>query len=387
MATRWRSPALLLSVCLLPAADAVHETMEQSRAIRDSQYAELNAYLTTLVDRAPQQRADYWKLDFSSQAGYVRSLEPYRSDWAAALGVPPDYHGPLHEKRVKVAECPAFTMYRVWFDAWPGVQTYGILLLPRNLRGRAPALICQHGHADSPEKTMGLVDAPIYREYARVFAEKGFVTFSPYLISRYSEENQPSEGPQAWGRDMLFKKATLVGRTLLGIEARKFTRTVDYLQSLPEVDGERIGMYGLSKGGQYTLAIAPLDPRIKIAVVSGWFNDRTKKNLEQATDPSMHFLTLTHRYEYFMHNLLNQFGDAELAWMIAPRPLLVENGDRDASVHISDARAEFRRVEEVYARLGVKDRAVFAGFHGEHRIDGAKSFPFVEKWLKADALR
>jgi hypothetical protein len=234
---------------------------------------------------------------------------------------------------------------------------------------------------------MGLVDGPIYNNFARVFAEKGFVTFSPYLVSRYSEENAVKEGPAAWGRDILYKKAMLVGRTLLGIEARKFTRTVDYLQSLAEVDAGRIGMYGLSKGGQYTLAIAPLETRIRFAVVSGWFNDRAKKNLEQETGPSMHFITLTHRSEYFMRNLLNQFGDAELAWMIAPRPLLIENGDRDGAVHIDDARAEFARVRAVYEKLGLADRAAFAGFHGDHRIDGTESFPFVEKWLRATTYK
>jgi dienelactone hydrolase len=369
----------LLAAGLLAAVAA--EKMQDSQPIRDEQYAQLNAWLTARLDQTPQNRAAYWKLDFSSKADYERSLARYRKDWAAMLGVPPAYTGPLHEKRVKIGEDAKLTMYRVWFDALPGVQTYGILLLPKNRSGRAPALICQHGHADTPEKTMGLVDGPIYRNFARVFAEKGFVTFSPYLVSHYSEENEPSEGPKAWGRDILFKKGMMVGYTLVGIEARKFTRTVDYLQSLPEVDPERIGMYGLSKGGQYTLAIAPIETRLKVAVVSGWFNDRAKKNLEQETDPSMHFITKIHRSEYYMPNLLDRFGDAELAWMIAPRPLLIENGDRDSAVHIDDARAEFQRVRAIYEKLGVGDRAVFAGFHGEHRIDGAESFPFVEKWL------
>jgi dienelactone hydrolase len=366
---------------MLLAAGLAAEKMHDSQSIRDEQYAQLNAWLTARLDEAPQKRAAYWKLDFSSQANYERSLAGYRKDWAAMLGVPPAYAGPLREKRVKIAEDDKLTIYRVWFDTLPGVQTYGILLLPKHRNGRAPALICQHGHADTPEKTMGLVDGPIYRNFARVFAEKGFVTFSPYLVSHYSEESDPPEGPKAWGRDILFKKAMMVGHTLLGIEARKFTRTVDYLQSLPEVDPERIGMYGLSKGGQYTLAIAPIETRIKVAVVSGWFNDRAKKNLEQGTDASMHFITRIHRSEYYMSDLLDRFGDAELAWMIAPRPLLVENGDRDDAVHIDDARAEFGRVRAVYEKLGWGDRVVFAGFHGEHRVDGAESFPFVERWL------
>lgn len=376
-----RSVFILLA-CLSLAAGVVNEKNSDSQSIRDDQYQQLNAYLMAELDRSPQTRADYWKLDFSSVANYERSLEKYRKDWTAMLGVPPAYTGPFREKRVKIGDFEKCAMYRVWFDALPGVQTYGILLIPKNIQGRAPALICQHGHADSPEMTSGLVPRPIYREFARVFADRGFVTFSPYIVSHYSEENKPTEGPQAWGRDILFKKAMMTGHTLLGIEARKFTRAVDYLQSLPEVDPDRIGMYGLSKGGQYTLAVAPLETRIKVAVVSGWFNDRMQKNLEQTDAPGMHFITLTHRSEYYMRNLLNQFGDAELGWMIAPRPLLIENGDRDSAVLINDARTEFGRVKAVYRRLGIEERAVFAGFHGEHRIDGAESFPFVEKWLR-----
>ena len=68
--------------------------------------------------------------------------------------------------------------------------------------------------------------------------------------------------------------------------------------------------------------------------------------------------------------------------MMAPRPLLIEAGTQDNSVNIRYARAEFQRVEEVYRRLGIADRAVFAQFEGPHRIDGVRSFPFLDKWLK-----
>jgi dienelactone hydrolase len=373
----WR--IALLGACAL-LAQGQKDTEVPS--ILAEQYSQLNRYVDADLQHADQVRAEYWHPDFTSITAYEKSIEPYRRDWAELLGVPAAYAGPFHEKRIKIADEPGYTMYRVWFDAMPGVQTYGILLIPKNVDGRRPTLICQHGHGGTPEVMLGLVKAPVYRELAKVFAMKGYVTFSPYLVSRYSEENQPTEGPEAWGRDILFKKAALTGRTLVGIEARKFTRTVDYLQSLPEVDPNRIGMYGLSKGGQYTLAIAALEPRIKIAVVSGWFNNRTKKNSENGNEPNtMHFITKIHRSEYYMKNLANQFGDAELGWLIAPRPFLVENGDEDTGVHIADARVEFQRVKAVYDRLGVGDRAVFAGFHGPHRIDGAESYPFVEKWL------
>ena len=43
-------------------------------------------------------------------------------------------------------------------------------------------------------------------------------------------------------------------------------RALDYLQSRPEVDGERLGVTGRSGGGAYSWWIAALDERIKVAV-------------------------------------------------------------------------------------------------------------------------
>ena len=68
--------------------------------------------------------------------------------------------------------------------------------------------------------------------------------------------------------------------------------------------------------------------------------------------------------------------------MIAPRPLMIEAGTKDDSVNIDHAREEFKRVESVYGRLHAGDRAEFASFEGPHQIDGVRSFPFLDKWLK-----
>lgn len=366
------------------AGEYPSEPRKDSHQYRTAHYKELDSWLGTTLDEAPTQRLNYWKPDFSSLAAYERSIARQRADWERMLGVPPRHDGPFREKRVAVGNTAKVTVERVWIEVWPGVQAYGILITPKGLAKRAPVVVCLHGHGDSPELPTGIVSPSVYNDFARVFAEKGYITFSPYIIERYSEENQPQEGPDAWGRDILHKKAHMLGMTLVGIEARKLMRAIDWLETLPQVDKSRIGMYGLSKGGQYTLTVAALDPRIRVAVVSGWFNDRARKNLAQSTGSGgpMYFITHAHRSEYYFWNLLNQFSDAELGWLIAPRALLIENGDRDGAVLIDDARAEFERVQEVYRRLGLPEKAVFAGFSGGHQIDGGQSYPFLDRWLK-----
>jgi dienelactone hydrolase len=361
------------------------EEKKASEGIRDEQYRQMDRYFDSFIDASDTTRGEYWKkLVFSSPAKYDRSVQRYRDDWARFLAMPQPGKTPLNVKREKVAEFPGYIIERVWFDVVPGVQSYGILLTPK-VKGPRAGLIALHGHSGFPELLTGVVpEKPDggYRGFGRTAVERGYVVWCPYIYSVYSDEREPKVGPGAQGRDMLQKKALITGRTLMGLEVAKMRRGVDFLQTLPEVDPKRIGMYGLSKGGHYTLYTAAVEPRLKAAVVSGWFNHRKKKLTAPDDGTPVHFfLTQNHRSEYYLPDLLNRFGDAELAWMVAPRALMIENGDKDPAVLIKDAREEFQRVVPVYERLGLKDHARFAAFDGPHRIDGAESWPFLDKQL------
>jgi dienelactone hydrolase len=381
-----RIAAFFLMIITGWAADRFAEQAKDSDSIRDEQYRQMDRYFNDWIAKAPAKQAEYWRrLDWSGIQAYERSLQPYRRDWAQFLSVPQTASGAPHVRREKAHEFDGHTAYRVWIDVLPGIEAYGILLLPKK-SGRKPALVCLHGHLGTPEVIAGfLADAEsqlnTYRLFAKTAVERGYVVWCPMILSYYSEEHEPKQGPGAQGRDILHKKALITGRTLIGLEIAKIRRGVDFLESLPDVDPQRIGIYGLSKGGQYTLFTAALEPRFKAVVVSGWFNDRTKKLLEPANKEGIYFITTIHREEYYFPDLLNRFSDAEMAWMVAPRPLMIENGTRDPAVLWQDAREEFRKVEQVYQRLGVSDRARFAGFDGPHQIDGKESWPFLDSWL------
>jgi dienelactone hydrolase len=381
-----RIAALFLIVVASRAADRFAEKAKDSESIRDEQYRQMDRYFNDWIARGPARQAEYWKrLDTSSIEAYERSLQSYRKDWAQFLAVPQTATGTPHVRRERVHEFDSYLAYRVWIDVLPGIEAYGILLTPKKA-GPKPALVCLHGHLGTPEVIAGFLSdtesqLETYRLFAKTAVERGFVVWAPMILAYYSEEHEPKQGPGAQGRDILHKKALITGHTLIGLEIAKIRRGVDFLESLPYVDPRRIGVYGLSKGGQYTLFTAPLEPRFKAVVVSGWFNDRTRKLLEPANNEGIFFLTTIHREEYYFPSLLNRFSDAEMAWMIAPRPLMIENGTRDPAVLWQDARAEFRRVEDVYRRLGVSDRARFASFDGPHQIDGKDSWPFLDKWL------
>lgn len=55
------------------------------------------------------------------------------------------------------------------------------------------------------------------------------------------------------------------------------THLLDEVSKDPRIDGDMIGMWGVSLGGTATMFWMPLEPRIKVGVVSAWFNHRRNK--------------------------------------------------------------------------------------------------------------
>ena len=69
-----------------------------------------------------------------------------------------------------------YEAYDVLLDVLPGVEAYGQLLVPRNVKGRAPLVICEHGIGGKPWSTTGIGGDPkpeVYHQFATRLAERG----------------------------------------------------------------------------------------------------------------------------------------------------------------------------------------------------------------------
>ena len=83
---------------------------------------------------------------------------------------------------------------------------------------------------------------------------------------------------------------------------------------------------------------------------------------------------------------LHRFGEMyDLVGLIAPRPLLVEAGDRDPIFPIRAVRRSVRRAREVYEVFGARDAVATDYFHGRHQISGRKAYTFLEGHLGSAA--
>lgn len=167
-------------------------------------------------------------------------------EYRQMAGVLPEDGTPMNVRSELASTTGKFRIYRVTIDVRKGVSVYGNLVVPTNIKGKRPAVICQHGFGGYPNKItgLGMTEDTVYREYGRKLAEKGYVVFAPMLLHISPSEEVSRQMRQANAVDMM----------RLAMPLAKTERVIDFLESLPFVDPKRIGYYGLSYGGYSSIA-------------------------------------------------------------------------------------------------------------------------------------
>ncbi len=209
----------------------------------------------------------------------------------------------------KVGEGAGYDIYAVRWPALDGIDGEGLLLKPK----AAPSayVVAIPDADDSPEALVGLAPGVAAdQQFARRLAEAGAMVVVPYILDRADDlsgnpairfTNQPH-------REFIHRMSYEMGRHIIGYEAQKVLALVDWFQKLEK---RPVGVYGYGEGGLLALFSSALDTRIGATVVSGYFQPREDVIFSEPL------------YRTVWSQLL-EFGDAELAGLIAPRPLVIE---------------------------------------------------------------
>jgi hypothetical protein len=147
-------------------------------------------------------------------------------------------------------------------------------------------------------------------------------------------------------------------------------RAIDYLRIRPEIDSSRIAAMGISGGGTVSLFAAALDRRIKVSVVSGYFNTFRDS-----------IMSLSHCIDNYVPGILNYVEMHDIAGLVAPRGLFVESGTRDSIFPIEASRAAFKKAQAIYRVFGAPEMIGQEIFDGEHIFYGKGAFEFLKKRL------
>jgi dienelactone hydrolase len=338
------------------------------------QLDELVNFTQRLLEDSAHVRDRVWsKTNVKTPAEWAKSVEHYRDFvWRTLIGKLPEPTMPPNVRTRKILDEPAFTGYEVVLDVYPDVIAGGILLLPKGMKPgeKRPVVVCQHGLEGVPMDTISKTAAgyPYYKAFTAEIAKRGFITYAP---------QNPYRGGDRFR--VIQRKSNPLGRSLFSYIIPQHQRTVEWLATLPNVDPKRIAFYGLSYGGKTAVRVPTMLPQYCLSICSGDFNEWVRKN---ATNADRYSYVFTPEYEMFEWNMGHVANYAELAYLMAPRPFMVERGHDDGVAPDEWVAWEYAKVRRFYDKLGLGDRTEIEFFNGPHTINGRGTFEFLAKHLK-----
>jgi dienelactone hydrolase len=322
---------------------------------------------------------------------------------------------PLDTEVLRTTKREGYTQYLVRYRVNALQNTEAFLLVPDNLRQRAPAVIALHDHGgfyffgkekhtrtdDQPpvlrEYIQGLYEG---RTYADELAKRGFVVLCPDAFYFGSQKIDPAAiTPQhtrtyfkdaqgdvssrikafnklAGAQEVPMAKTILTaGTSWPGIIFQGDRVAVDFLLSRPEVDPQRIGCVGLSLGGLRSTYLFGLDARIKVGVITAF--STTYAHMLQAHAHHTWMMYVPQQYRYL--------DLPDVASLNAPRPLLVQNCRQDKLFTVAGMQAAEQKLAAVYARMKAPGRFRASYYDVPHSMTipmQDEAFAWLEKWLR-----
>ena len=346
-------------------------TAFSSETRQHRQFHQLIAFTQDALRQAASRRQVLWsKTDNSSIERWQETCQYYRDFlWDEVIGRCPPPSVPANPRTRLIHDEPGFKGYEVVLDVWEDAFAYGILLVPKGIKSdeRRPVVVCQHGlEGRSQDVVDPKIESP-YNAYGADLANRGFVVYAP---------QNPYIGQDAFR--VIQRKANPIKWSLFSLIIIQHERTLEWLAEQSFVDAERIGFYGLSYGGKTAMRVPALLDGYALSICSADFNEWIVKN---ATYDSRYSYMFTGEYEMPEFNLGNTFNYAEMAWLIAPRPFMVERGHNDGVAPDEWVAYEYAIVRHLYADLGISNRTEIEFFNSGHEINGQGTFRFLHHYL------
>jgi dienelactone hydrolase len=255
------------------------------------------------------------------------------------------------------------------YQSDPSDRVSAYLFNPKEIpAAKMPAMLCLHQtFAGGKDEPAGLAGDPRLH-YALELAKRGYVVLAP---------DYPSFGehPYEFG-----EKSPYASGTMKAIWDN--IRAVDFLESLPHVDRERIGVIGHSLGGHNAIFTALFDERLKAVVSSCGFCRFHKDDVPSWTGPR------------YMPRIAKEYGNdadrvpfdfPELIAVIAPRGFFASAAQKDADFDVTGVKETMDAAKPIFELLQAADRLEAYYPPTDHAFPDdarAKAYDFLDRNLK-----
>jgi pimeloyl-ACP methyl ester carboxylesterase len=337
---------------------------------------------SAMTQSAPANTSPLILLGPSGTATPVKTLDVWARRKPQIAAAMQEVMGPLPDVTRKVpfelrveneTDCGAYIRKSVSFTVEDWDRLPALLLVPKSLHGKAPALLCLHPTSELGKAVVCGQGTQTNRNYGQELAARGYVVLAP---------DYPGFGDYAAVRKELYGHG-YVSASMKGVW--NHMRCVDLLQSLPEVDPERIGCIGHSLGGHNTLFLGVFDPRVKVLVSSCGFTSFPKYYAGDLTGWTHPGYMPAIDTVYAKDPARMPFDFPGVLAALAPRPLFVNAPLHDANFDVSGVKDCVNTARTVYSLYHAKQKLVAAYPDAEHDFPEPirkEAYAFIDAVLK-----
>lgn len=350
--------AVLTVTLCVPAAESEGQSM-------------MNAFLKQEAIRLDSKFLD----GITNRAQWEARRSEFHQQYLEMLGLwPLPERTPLEATTTGVIDREeGFRVEKVHFQSRPKLYVTGNLYLPKDVKAGAklPTVLYVCGHSGRGRDG----NKAAFQHHGMWFATHGYVCLIIDTL-QLGEIAAVHHGTYRYNRWWWQAR----GYTPAGVECWNGMRALDYLQSRPEVDPDRIAVTGISGGGAATFWIAAADDRVKVAAPVSGMGDLEDYVGEKVVNGHCDCMFLINTF---------QRPWTQIAALIAPRPMLFENSGHDTIFPMNGndrIRARLERLYGFYTNRTDRlfDIGVTPGGHDDKPELRLMAYRWINRFLKGD---
>lgn len=318
-------------------------------------------------------------IDSNGEKKVVQSLKDWQTrrqhilaNWQLVAGVMPGaaFRVPLDVQVSDEVRVGSITRRKISFQSDTFDRVSAWLLVPELKPGlKLPAMLCLHQTTPhGKDETVGLAGRESMH-YGLDLAQRGYIVLCP---------DYPSFGEHAY--DFAANPEYASG-TLKAVWDNR--RAVDLLDSMTEVDAERIGVIGHSLGGHNAIFTAMWEPRLKVIVSSCGFTRLDRDDLPSWNGPR-YMPWIASKFKNDRPHL--PFDFPELVATLAPRPFFACAATQDDDFEVRGVREVITEAGKVYKLFGSPAKIQADYPEGPHDFPAAarkRAYEFLDQHLRA----
>ena len=322
------------------------------------------------------QAADQAFLALTTPANLTDRQRQLRARLLASFGGFPERRTPLNARVTGTVARDGYRIEKVLFESQPGLFVTAHLFLPDASAFKPPypgILICC-GHSNDGKA------ADAYQRGGVLAAQSGFAALIYDPIDQGERLQLPGKHPpnNVNGHNLIGVRAMLLGWNTARFRIWDGMRALDYLQSRPEVNPQRLGVMGNSGGGTLSSYLMALDDRIGAAAPSCFLT--TLRDVCEHCGPQ-------DAEQNFFGQLAFGVNHAGYVLLRAPSPVCL-NCSREDFFPFAGSQKTFSVARRVCGRFDWGDRVAMLDVPGPHGWkEGARrgSIQWMRRWLADDA--